>query len=110
MATSVERRKTDRLPVSSLITCYMKMGDRQYQGGLRDMSLTGLYLELDEQPMIFDRCEVVIVLNGEYSRLKIEGLMGSIIRCDESGTAIRLDGRLEWFPLVATYLSSRKKS
>jgi hypothetical protein len=86
----------------------MKMGDQEYQGRLRDMSMTGLYLELKDQPVRSDRCEVVIILSGEYSRLKIEGLMGNIIRCDKTGTAIRLDGRMEWFPLVASYLSRRK--
>jgi len=108
MSSSIERRTSDRMPVSSLISCYMKMGDQQYQGRLRDMSMTGLYLELKDQPVHSDRCEVVIILNGEHSRLKIEGLMGNITRCDETGTAIRLDGRMEWFPLVASYLSSRK--
>jgi hypothetical protein len=111
MTPSVERRKSDRMPVSSLITCYMKMGDLEYQGGLRDMSLTGLYLELNEQhPVVVDKCEVQIVLSGKASRLRIEGLMGQIIRCDQSGTAIRLDDRMEWFPLVATYLACRKNN
>jgi len=107
MNQSSERRKSSRMSIPSLITCRLKMGEQHCQGSLRDMSVTGLYIELEDQLPAACPCEIEMVLKGEHSRLKIEGLKGSVIRCDRDGAAIRLDDRMEWFALVSSYFSYR---
>ncbi len=97
-----ERRKASRLKVNSSVVCYLRVVDEEYSGVLRDMSVTGLYLELKAPAVPIGACEVEIVLNGENSRLKIE-CQGSIVRYDEEGVAVQFDSRMEWFPIVATY-------
>ncbi len=107
MNTSNERRKGTRLKIDSSVVCYLRLVDGEYEGSLRDMSVTGLFLELKsskQQPT--GTCEVEIVLNGENSRLKIE-CKGSIVRYDEEGIAIHFDSRMEWFPIVASYFRRR---
>ena len=103
MEQDLERRRSARMAVSSLISCCVKNGEQQYQGGLRDMSVTGIFMESRELVTLCGACEVVIILNGEHSRLIIDGLKGNIVRCDEGGAAIRLESRLEWFPLISSY-------
>ncbi len=110
MNTINERRRAARLEVNSSVECYLRMDGGAYRGTLKDMSLTGLYMELNmelKKPVqISGTCEVEIVLNGDNSRLKIE-CRGSIVRCDENGMAVHFDSRMEWFPIVASYFQRR---
>jgi len=106
MKTSSERRKAARMQVNSSVGCSLKLTDEEYQGALKDMSLTGLYMELKKPAQTSGTCEVEIVLEGDSSRLKIE-CQGSIVRCDENGVAVHFDSRMEWFPIVATYFQRR---
>ena len=102
-----ESRQSFRLPVSSAITCCVEMVDSSYQGVVRNMSVAGLYVELEDELQTSGQCEVEIVLNGKSSRLKIEGLKGNVIRCDDNGAAVSFDTHMEWLALVSTYFSSR---
>ncbi len=108
-----ERRKAYRPPFLSLaplITCQIKVMDTSYLGILRDMSLTGLFMELDDRsktPDISDRCEVEIALQGEHSQLTIDGVKGEVIRCDEDGVAVHFAAPMEWFAVVSGFLCSR---
>ena len=102
MNTLNERRKAARLKVNSSVVCYLRMVDEEYKGSLRDMSVTGLFLELEDPAQPSGTCEVEIVLGGDNSRLKIE-CQGTIVRCDKEGVAVHFDARMEWFPIVATY-------
>jgi len=106
MNTLNERRKAARLKVNSSVVCYLRVVDDEYSGILRDMSVTGLFLELKAPAQPSGTCEVEIVLNGDNSRLKIE-CQGSIVRYDEEGVAVHFDSRMEWFPIVATYFQRR---
>jgi hypothetical protein len=103
MEKDLERRRSARMSVSSLISCCVKNGEQQYKGGLRDMSVTGIFMESREPVALCGGCEIMIILNGEHSRLIIDGLKGSVIRSDEGGVAIRLESRMEWFPLISSY-------
>ncbi len=107
MNQSVERRQSPRAQVLPTIICRLQSGDRYYEGSIRDMSVTGLFVELEEQLRVSDECEVEIILQGEYSSIKIEGLQGRVIRCDTRGCGIQFDGRLEWFSVVSTYFIRR---
>ena len=69
--------------------------------------MTGLFVELEEQLRVSDECEVEIILQGEFSSIKIEGLQGRVVRCDTQGCGVQFDGRLEWFSVVSTYFFRR---
>ena len=105
-----ERRKAFRPPflsLSLLIGCRLKIGSAGYCGILRDMSLTGLFMRLDDPtraPEIDSECEIVITLQGKHSKLTIDRLMGKVIREDEDGVAVHFDAPMEWFPVVSSFL------
>lgn len=102
MGTLNERRRAARLKLNSSVVCYLRLSDHEYKGTLRDMSVTGLYLELKDSLQISGECEAEIVLEAESGRLKIE-CRGTIVRCEEDGVAVHFDTRMEWFPIVAHY-------
>lgn len=106
MGQSGERRKSSRLLISSLIVCQIEIAEQRYHGELRDMSVSGCYMELDNQLHVPSRCKVEITLHGENSRLIIEGITGTVVRSDGNGAAIQFDTRMEWFALLSTYLSN----
>lgn len=108
MDQSTERRNASRVRVATSILCDLKLSDRQHEGMLRDMSLTGIYMELAEELQVDEKCEVDIILQGENSRLKIEGLQGRIARCDSEGVALRFDARMEWFAMVSIYFCNHR--
>ncbi len=68
------------------------------------MSLGGCFIEWEHFLEIPERCELDIVLPGEHSSLKLEGITGVVVRSDENGVAVHFDSRLEWFSLVSAYL------
>jgi len=104
MGQSSERRKSNRLPASSKISCYLRAGTDSCAGTLKDLSLSGCFIGSDDCVRCSEACEVDIVLQGESSLLKIEGIKGEVIRSDEKGVAIQFESRLEWFPLLSSHL------
>jgi len=103
MDSVVERRVSFRMPCVTDVICHVDEKDKKYRGVLRELSITSLYMVLDDCPQMASKCVVDIVLEGEHSRLKIENISGSIIRVDDSGVAILFDERLEWFALAPLY-------
>ena len=101
MSSTAERRQSPRIPVLPTITCRLKVTDRYFEGTIRDMSVTGLFVEVEEQLQVSDECEVEIILQGERSSIKIEGLHGRVIRCETEGVGVQFDGRMEWFAMVS---------
>ena len=104
MEQSSERRKSNRLPAPFEITCYLRAGKYSCLGTLKDLSLCGCYIGCDSFVHLSQACEVDIVLQGKNSLLKIEGIKGEVIRCDENGVAIQFKDRMEWFPLLSSHL------
>ncbi len=105
-----ERRKAFRPPflsLSQLISCEIKVNSRRYPGILRDMSLCGLFVKLDDPgdvPEISASCEVIITLQGKESRLRIDRLHGRVVRDDDQGVAVSFDAPMEWFAVVSGFL------
>lgn len=75
----------------------------KYSGTLRDISITGLFMEMNDRLTVGHRCSIDIVFAGEHSRLKIENVAGRVMRSEKDGIAIRFDERLEWFILIPLY-------
>ncbi len=80
-----ERRVSVRMPFVSKGFCSIPSIGKKYSGTLRDISITGLFMEMKERPAVGHRCEIDIVFEGEHSRLKIENVVGSVIRCEQEG-------------------------
>lgn len=98
-----ERRVSVRMPFVSKGFCSTPKNGEKYSGILRDISIDGLFMEMNDRPVVGHQCDIDIVFEGEHSRLKIENVAGSIIRSEEDGVAVRFDDRLEWFVLIPLY-------
>ncbi len=98
-----ERRISVRMPFVSEGYCIVHDTNRKYRGILRDISITGLFMEMDNGPEAGRKCEIEIIFQGKHSRLSIEDLGGVVSRKDEDGVAVRFDERLEWFVLIPLY-------
>ena len=98
-----ERRISVRMPFVTEGFCIVHDMNRKYRGTLRDISITGLFMEMDNGPEVGRKCEIEIVFKGKHSRLLIEDLGGMVSRNDEDGIAVRFDERLEWFVLIPLY-------
>ncbi len=103
MDKSDERRVSVRTPFVSKGFCHVREIDKKYSGALRDVSIIGLFLELDDCPNVGYHCDITIVFQGKHSRLTIENVSGVIIRKEKDGVAVRFDERLEWFLLIPLY-------
>ena len=91
------------MPFISKGFCSLPQIGEEYSGILRDISITGLFMEMDDCPSTGQKCDIDIVFKGEHSRLRIEKVAGTIIRSAEDGIAIHFDNRLEWFILIPLY-------
>lgn len=98
-----DRRRFVRMPFMSKALCHVGSTGREHLGTIRDISMVGLYLELQDRPEDGCQCTVKIYFQGEHSRLVIEKVTGEIVRCEDAGVAIRFDHRLEWFVLIPIY-------
>jgi hypothetical protein len=103
MDKSDERRISVRMPFVSQGFCHVRENKKKYCGTLRDISITGLFMELNDCPNVGQRCDIDIVFQGKHSRLLIEKVGGTIIRSTADGMAVRFDERLEWFVLIPLY-------
>jgi hypothetical protein len=98
-----ERRISVRMPFVSEGFCIVHDTNRKYCGTLRDISITGLFMEMDNGSEAGRKCEIEIIFKGKHSRLLIEDLDGIVSRKDENGIAVQFDERLEWFVLIPLY-------
>ena len=91
------------MPFVSKGFCFLPKIGEKYSGILRDISIAGMFMEMDDCPDAGQKCDVDIVFEGEHSRLRIENVAGTIIRSTENGIAVHFDDRLEWFILIPLY-------
>jgi len=99
-----ERRVSVRMLFVSKVACRMAEIDRQITGQFRDISINGLFMEMNDRPEVGQECVIAVILEGEHSRLIIEDIAGVIVRRTEKGVGVRFDQRLEWFALIPLYL------
>ncbi|MFH0783400.1 MAG: PilZ domain-containing protein [Pseudomonadota bacterium] len=97
------RRTSFRMPFVSKMDCRAKGSEKIHAGALRDVSINGLFADMDEYPPDGAECVVHIYFEGDHSRLVIENLNGKIVRSDPGGVAIKFDKRLEWFVLIPLF-------
>jgi len=66
-------------------------------------------MKTTEYPPTASKCDIEIIINGDHSRLRIDKLRGTVIRCDARGVGIQVDNRLEWLALVPIYFNKMKE-
>lgn len=87
----------------------MHKTNKKHCGTLRDISITGVFMEMNDCPKVGHQCDIDIIFEGNHSRLLIQGVGGSIIRSDEDGVAVHFDERLEWFILIPLYFHKMRE-
>jgi hypothetical protein len=98
MGQWVERRKSFRFPLNTKVFCHIN--EKVYHGTVRDLSITGLYMNTTENPPTSSICDLEIVLQGDHSCLTIHEVAGVVLRRDEAGVGIKFNQRLEWVALL----------
>jgi len=98
MGQSVERRKSFRFPFNTKVFCHIN--EKVYQGTIRELSITGLYMNTPDNPPTSSICDLEIVLQGDHSCLTIHEVAGVVLRSDEDGVGIQFNERLEWVALL----------
>jgi len=101
MEQKAKRQRSFRMPFNAVVLCYTD--DDEFQGTIRDLSVSGLFMETTRCPPTDSKCSIEIVIHGDHSRLTIDLLSGRVIRRDERGVGIEFDKRLEWVALVPIY-------
>ena len=101
MEQKVERQRSFRMPFNAEVICHVD--ENEFQGTIRDLSVSGFYMETASNPPTASKCGIEIVINGDHSRLTIDNLNGLVKRSDEHGVGIEFDDRLEWVALVPIY-------
>jgi len=98
MEQKVERQRSFRMPFNAEVICHVDA--HEFQGTIRNLSVSGFFMETTKNPLTDSKCGIEIVINGEHSRLTIDNLSGLVKRCDEHGVGIEFDDLLEWVALV----------
>ena len=101
MEQKVERQRSFRMPFNAEVICHVDA--HEFQGTIRNLSVSGFFMETTKNPPTDSKCGIEIVINGEHSRLTIDNLSGLVKRCDEHGVGIEFDDLLEWVALVPIY-------
>ena len=67
MEQKVENRKSFRMPFSAGVICHVN--ENKFKGTIRDLSVSGLFMEATESPSTASNCVIEIVLNGDQAAL-----------------------------------------
>ncbi|MBU0676119.1 MAG: PilZ domain-containing protein [Proteobacteria bacterium] len=109
MLPNHEKRERTRIPASARVTLTTENKSFYLDGSIRDISMTGLFANVDFGFPVGTKCKVQIALIGKKSELTIK-LDGLIVRRDHQGCGVNFDGDLEWWPIFAMYFHKAPKS
>jgi hypothetical protein len=68
----------------------IKIADRQFQGAVENLSMTGMFLVTSEQLVEGDRADITIVLSGILPEISV-GFNGIVTRLTEDGVGFTFD-------------------
>jgi hypothetical protein len=116
MYEELERRVALRLPFTSEAICVVKTEESvegeemtSYGGGIRDLSIEGMFILSSDKPSQGVSCKITISLEGQFSTLEIKDIAGKVERLEGEGFVVNFDNRLEWFALVPIYFRPRSE-
>ncbi len=85
-----ERRQKLRVDFKTQITLRIGGSEVHVDGDSRDLSLSGIFINTDEEAQVGTKCDVEVCLTGMAKPLNLK-MNGSIIRKETSGIAIAFE-------------------
>jgi len=79
------------------------LADLEVEADLQDISISGMYVELEQKLPFGTVCSIQILITGKHSRLILDDIQGEVVREEEGGVAIRFTSNMEWFVLFKIY-------
>lgn len=98
-----ERRLCTRTPFFTDVLLRSAGDDVGVQADLLNISISGMFVQVDQVLPVGTFCIMNIIVTGKHSRLVLEDIQGEVVRQDEHGLAIHFTSRMEWFLLFKVY-------
>jgi hypothetical protein len=103
MGQKRERRSCTRTPFLTDVTLRLGDVDTGIEAVLLDISISGMFIRIDQIIPVGTLCTIEIRVTGNHSRLLLEDIQGEVVRQDEHGVAIHFDSKMEWFIIFKVY-------
>lgn len=100
---SNDRRQCTRMPFVAMVLINVELEGLEVQADLQNISISGMYVELEQRFSLGMICSIRIFIKGRHSRLVLDEIQGEVIRVEEGGMAIRFTSHMEWFVLFNIY-------
>ncbi len=107
---SDERRQCTRTPFLATVLISTDLEHLEIKADLRDISISGMYVELEQNISVGTVCSSRIIIEGKHSRLILDDIQGEVVREEEGGVAIRFASNMEWFVLFKIYTQFSKNA
>ncbi len=107
-----DKRKSVRLDFKVPVRISYPIADRVFKGVLVNLSVHGMLVDLqDDMTNIavdhLGSCTVRVIFPGKGSRLIIDELESTVVRCNNNMLALEFSEPLEWFLLFSVYKSKQ---
>ena len=88
----IERRKHERVEFSTSISAIIDTAQKkiEIEGGIKDLSLQGVFIITDEKVSVSDSCAVKIILSGGKDDIELN-ISGVVARNEADGIGIVFD-------------------
>lgn len=103
VSQSDDRRQCTRTPFITMVLITTGLEDLEVEADLQDISISGMYVELEQSLSLGTICSIQILIKGKHSRLILDDIQGEVVRAEEKGVAIRFTSNMEWFVLFKIY-------
>lgn len=103
MGQEREKRLCTRTPFLTDVTLRLGDVDKGIQADLLNISMSGMFVRVDQVIPVGTPCTIEIRVTGNHSRLRLEDIQGEVVRQDEQGMAIQFVSKMEWFVIFKVY-------
>lgn len=103
MGQEREKRSCTRTPFRTDVTLRLGDVDRGIEADLLNISMSGMFIRIDQVIPVGTPCTIEIRVTGNHSRLRLEDIQGEVVRQDEHGVAIHFVSKMEWFVIFKVY-------
>lgn len=98
-----ERRVCSRAIFLTDVFLRVKDESGVIEAALLDISISGMYVRVDQALPMGTVCTMAIKVTGKHSCLVLEDIDSEVVRQDKQGVAIRFTSPMEWFILFKIY-------
>ena len=99
-----ERRECTRTPFNTTVLLSTEIQDVEVEANLQNISISGMYVEVDQSLPVGTHCSIKILIKGQHSYLTLDDIQGDVVREDEGGVALCFTSNMEWFVLFKIYI------